>query len=166
MVEMLVVVAVMVALAGIAVVSASGTSELAAATVTTESLHAMRDAIKGTAGKPGYFDDVGISPNFKLDDLTTNPFAPTDPLYSYNPVTKKGWRGPYLTLAENPPLDGWRHVILLQTNPSDSTHKRLVSAGPNGVIEIDPGNSSNPADASYLPTDDIVVPLTKDGVKW
>ncbi len=166
--EMLVVVAIMVALAGIALMSVDTTVDSAFVTVTHETMRTLRDAIKGTVGKPGYFSDVGISPDFKLDDLTTNPFASTDPLYIYNPATRKGWRGPYVSFAQSPPLDGWRKEIKLQRKSlADYTKLRLVSGGSNGIIEIDPANSSDPHDASYVQNlDDVVFLLTKDGVQW
>lgn len=76
---------------------------------------------------------------------------------AYNPATKRGWRGPYLLntilvtavlddrfadsayiaapIVENSPviLDSYGNPIIIQNSGSDA---RLVSAGPNGVLDI------------------------------
>ena len=186
LVELMVVVAILGALAGLVLFSMQSSTDFAAKTTTNETLRTLRDAIKGSGGKPGYFDDIGIASDFKLDDLIVNPFAVNNHLYTYDPVTRKGWRGPYVsypnikpvdsaghaipTISDFPLLDGWGHEIILQRKSStDYTKLRLVSGGQERGVEINILYTSDPTDPDYVNhpvTDDIVVPLTKDGVKW
>ncbi len=102
-------------------------------------------------------------------------------LEEYDPNTRLGWRGPYLMSsgarygADDPPygtegdpavLDGWGHPVVIQfpttAVPTDSNrylYARLVSAGPNGVIDTPlslppPNTFSAPPPAGVLTIDD------------
>lgn len=75
---------------------------------------------------------------------------------TYNANLSRGWRGPYLMnsfgqyeirdsqyffkrygeTGDPTPTDGWRNPIVLHA--AESGKARLVSAGPNKVLEIDP----------------------------
>jgi type II secretory pathway pseudopilin PulG len=94
--------------------------------------------------------------------LTTADPGSTDTTVTYNPAYRLGWRGPYVVpnnaavytintaggfleqYGENGDpavMDGWGDPIVIQ-NPgltSDGGQDvRLVSAGPNGIVNIDP----------------------------
>ncbi len=97
----------------------------------------------------------------QLRYLFVNPLT-EDTTVTYNPAYRLGWRGPYLVAntgsvytintaagfleqyGENGDptvLDGWGNPIVIQ-NPGiladGGQDVRLVSAGPNGVVNIDP----------------------------
>lgn len=102
-------------------------------------------------------------------------------LEEYDPNTRLGWRGPYLVSsgarygADDPPygtegdpavLDGWGNPVVIQfpttaipTDPNRYLYTRLVSAGPNGVIDTPlslppPNTFSAPPPAGVLTIDD------------
>ena len=143
--------------------------------VTETSMIAIRDAILGTATSPGAWTDLGQQPAL----FPTQPFwltleyeqlsslAPA--IYAkgpFDPVTKIGWRGPYLkgSLVRdsegeivrdpegNPSLhDGWNNSLTIfvpDTNNngdmdgSDITYARLVSRGENGTLETEQENTT------------------------
>jgi hypothetical protein len=105
----------------------------------------------------------------------------------YNPVTRLGWHGPYLSgdmgmfqinvgtgfttnygAANDPaPLDAWNHPIVIQIPASDPTYARLVSAGQDGVIQT-PLNYLDSDGKPYPPKsmrgDDIVLFLFRPDV--
>jgi prepilin-type N-terminal cleavage/methylation domain-containing protein len=98
--------------------------------------------------------------------LFVNP-ATEDATVTFNPVYKLGWRGPYVVAnngsvytinaagfseqygetGDPAVLDGWGNPIVIQNPltslpggllPDGSLDVRLVSAGPNGIVHIDP----------------------------
>jgi prepilin-type N-terminal cleavage/methylation domain-containing protein len=94
--------------------------------------------------------------------LTTADPGSTDTAVTYNPAYRLGWRGPYVVAnngsvytinttagfleqyGENGDpavMDGWGNPIVIQ-NPGltadGGQDVRLVSAGPNGIVNIDP----------------------------
>ena len=173
--ELVVVVALLVVLAGFIIPLAAGQIDKARTTATNANLVLIRDAIMGTSDKPGYYSDTGQFPR-TLKDLFINPFASTDPLAMFNRDTGRGWHGPYLiptgstypnnfanTYIANDPaiLDAWGQPIVIQipdpaqigpgTYPNSKTASqafiRLISAGPNGVVDT----PQNGVDASGNP---------------
>ncbi len=98
--------------------------------------------------------------------LTTADPGSTDATVTYNPAYRLGWRGPYLVpnngavYTFNPAtaaatgfleqygesgdpavMDGWGNPIVIQNPgpaPDGALDVRLVSAGPNGIVNIDP----------------------------
>ena len=159
LIELVVVVAILAVLAGLVLPAVQGTQDDSGAAVTTSSMLAVRGAIVGGGpGQPGYLSDMGCLPTY-MRDLFVMP-AGAKP---FDPLTARGWRGPYLQNAGatyttnsngfttdygtngDPPdpavLDAWGHPIVIQV-PAIATTKgqadqytRLVSAGPNGILE-------------------------------
>ena len=93
-------------------------------------------------------------------------------VWTYDPITHRGWSGPYVNnpcqyavnvtrgftanygeTGDPTPLDGWGNPIVLQqplvigsiASPTSLQYARLVSAGPNGVLDTPP--------TTFLPTD-------------
>lgn len=182
--ELVVVVALLVVLAGFIIPLAAGQIDKARTTATNANLVLIRDAIMGTSDKPGFYTDTGQFPK-TLKDLFIDPFASTDPLATFNRDTGRGWHGPYLIptgstypnnftstyLAGDPAiLDAWGQPIVIQIpdpNQFGATASqsfiRLVSAGPNGVVDtqqnaVDPSNTNNvPYPIASSRGDDLVL---------
>lgn len=175
--ELLVVLIILVAVGGLMISSASNPtvrstdgSVLTPNAVVTQST--MQEVIKALVGDgadaSNYYRD-----NFSIPNQLTSLFINVNGLNAYNPATKNGWNGPYLLdsgtrygtftevddsdgftdlyAEENDPaiLDGWGRPLVLQQS-SDRDFARLVSAGPNHILEMDPD------DPNADPGDDIV----------
>ncbi len=157
--ELVVVLAVLAALAGILVPMAgrgvhvpSGQGNWTAEeTVTRANLVALRHAILGAnPDSPGYRADVGRMPRV-VADLLRRPAGVAE----FDPARATGWRGPYLHIAgarygglataaagftaeygaEDDPVvaDAWGNPIVIQQ--AATGYARLVSAGPDGVLD-------------------------------
>lgn len=110
--ELLVVLAILVVLAAIVVPLLSQSVHSAELDATYATMVNLRNAIMGSGGQPGYYQDMrgvliggipdkGLPQHMSLVggvyqrgtiDLFVNPGAPP-----FDPYTKKGWRGPYLS---------------------------------------------------------------------
>jgi len=137
--------------------------------VTQQSLTGLRDTIAQIYWQDSYQTlprpNMSVSPSRQnapqLRYLFVNPQT-EDATMQYDPVYRRGWRGPYLIwrngsfytinaasnfteqYGENGDptvLDGWGNPIVLQ-NPGvaadGSQDVRLVSAGPDGVLNTPP----------------------------
>ena len=166
--ELVVVLGILVVLAGMVTPILDRGLYDAAEGVTRTNLGAVRDAI---TGRFSYQADVGLRPS-TIRDLLVRPTDGTAP--PFNPQTGIGWRGPYLMdqgftyvvqveagftgaygVEGDPAVpDGWRKPIVLQTPLGDAHRARIVSAGPDGILQT-------PADVAYpLPAsrgDDLLV---------
>jgi prepilin-type N-terminal cleavage/methylation domain-containing protein len=115
----------------------------------------------------------------QLRYLFVNPLT-EDATVTYNPAYRLGWRGPYLVAnsgsvytinattgfleqyGENGDptvLDGWGNPLVIQnpgTLADGGQDVRLVSAGPNGVLNIPPGKLTQDLTATDI-GDDIFV---------
>ena len=175
MIELVVVIAVLVIVAGIAVGKLEGTQDHAGRTTTEATLRSVQLAIIGTPADPGYESDTREMPR-EIEDLFVVPTHLPLHMQSFDQVAKKGWNGPYLQptgaraavagpiagALETVPavLDGWRNPISLQRPDPDGEYWRVVSAGPNGTIETSPfAWKLDPFDSSHV-GDDIVLFLT------
>jgi type II secretory pathway pseudopilin PulG len=163
LVELIVVIFILAVLAGLVVPMIGTTTEDAKLTTTLSSMKSLREAIvayhanmkgievqEGTEIIPG---TTGVPR--RLLHLMTQPPIVQDELKQYNPLTQRGWRGPYLASAsgkfratlhssfaaygslDSPAhLDGWGNPIVIQwptTSDAVATrarYVRLVSAGP------------------------------------
>lgn len=162
LIELVAVTAILVILAGIAIVKVDELPDAAKTKCVNATLVNLRDAIVAD-----YREDVRALPE-ALRDLFVRPAAPANPfMHEFDPATGTGWNGPYVQArtgsyqvepdagfsaqygANDDPaiLDPWDHPIVLQRpvvpgDPySDATldqFTRLVSAGPNGELELDP----------------------------
>jgi prepilin-type N-terminal cleavage/methylation domain-containing protein len=165
--ELVIVLAILVALAGIVTVLGSNLLADSREDVTRQSLHEIRNVIANM-----YWDDMGeelpkggrVYP--QLCFLLMNPDTYQDGSgnqQTFDPTYRRGWRGPYFTpqqgstyqidadhgfsnyYGENGDpaiLDGWGNPIVIQNPTHDLADAimedvRLVSAGGNGIIDID-----------------------------
>ena len=181
LIEMLIVLLVLAAVAGAVIALSGSTARDAQVQGTLATMAELRKVIVGSPEQPGYQDDTAALPA-TLTDLFVQPpplAAPAQPppyVGTYDPNTRRGWRGPYIMnptgnyvvnaargfttdYGQNGPtmLDAWGQPIVLQVPVSDPTCARLVSAGPDGIIQT-------PL-ATAMPTkgqcgDDIVMFLT------
>jgi hypothetical protein len=112
---------------------------------------------------------------------------------TWSPATRTGWNGPYLHVtgatyavdatrgftsvygSDGDPtlMDGWRNPIVLQIpswsgagspDPVDVRHARLVSAGPDGVVQTPTSDAAAAPGTARFPSrsacgDDVVVYL-------
>jgi prepilin-type N-terminal cleavage/methylation domain-containing protein len=182
--ELLVVLAILATLAALVVIPADELRGASMTTVTERTLLALRDAIVGSDAQSGYRADVGELPSFVADlfqqplTLAGSAALPVE-WQAFDPVTRRGWRGPYLDhtgsryaiavdrgfttqygLAGWPgAMDAWCRPIVLQWPQLGGSidprpFVRLVSAGANGVLET-PVNVAYPSRASC--GDDVVL---------
>lgn len=100
----------------------------------------IRDVIMGTPNSTGVWADVGQRPaNFPryVSDL----LSPTKPAYieardQFDPITRTGWRGPYL-VGHSRIVDAWGREFEIQVPEFDLRYVRLVSKGKDGEPQTD-----------------------------
>ncbi len=109
LIELSVVLLVIVALAGVTLPYLAGVPRSAACSTTDVTLANIRDAIMGGGASPGFKANLGMMPSYVgmnpspyanpglLSELFTNPVGPSAPYPAYNPNTRRGWNGPYLS---------------------------------------------------------------------
>lgn len=169
--ELLIVLLIVVALAGIVVpliaspsVATAAGQRTAAELATERSLRTVRDVLLGTDGQPGYFADLGHWPAAapgaypQLHYLFVNPATDT-PERDFDPVTRRGWRGPYLAdsglryVLDNAAgfvtqygepgdyavPDGWGRPLVVQYDGGLQTWQ-VVSAGSDGRLDTEEDN--------------------------
>lgn len=184
--ELVVVLMITVALAGVMVPLVTDSATEAREKAAEASLTALRDVVAN------YWIDSGAlkrlpRPNLmvtptrqdapQLVFLFANPDHYPDATFTFDPTYRVGWRGPYLREAtgiytvggtfttrygesgDAAVVDPWGNPIVIQ-NPGPIAvglqDVRLVSAGPNGVIDISPTtfssalNDSNDGDDVYV----------------
>jgi hypothetical protein len=177
--------AILAAIAGMVLPLYQNTASGAFTEATQVSLQNVREAIVGSAAGPGYFGDMGQLPA-TLKDLFVMPAGAAP----FNPQTGRGWRGPYVSLSltvsyavdasgksgftntygqngDPAPADAWLRPLVLQiptaatTTADQKTYARLVSAGPDGIIQT-PGDVLYPTPA--VRGDDMVLFLYRPDV--
>lgn len=95
---------------------------------TEATMNVLRDAIMGTESQPGAWSDLGMRPEtFPRDlNLLRADFATVQAAFpsikEFDPVTKIGWRGPYVAPGADL-LDGWGNPIQIH-----------IGADSNGAI--------------------------------
>ena len=169
MAEMVLVLIVLVGLAAmvvplldeIQITTPAGEEKTEKQVVTEAAMRTIRDAIMGTPTKPGAWPDLVqrpdkfvLDPNLLLADLSV--VRSIDPsINAYDPVTKLGWRGPYLT-GTRELTDAWGNSFVIQidfdgnhvVDPYEAKYARLVSSGQDGVLDTQVTDG-------YLPGDNI-----------
>lgn len=159
--ELLIVLMVLIAVAGIVVPNVTSTRNFAQQTATEQTLINVRTAILGADGKKGLWHDLGERDEYLpltmadlfITDPSTSPLSFSLPanLQTYDPNSRLGWRGPYLMNGPTV-LDGWGHPVVIQT--PDAHYIRLVSTGEDGVLDTPPAVNLPPiADCG----DDVVL---------
>ncbi len=165
LVELVVVLAILVILAGMALLRSEGVAETAEIRACDSTMLTLRDAILGAAGAPGYRSDVGDLPGSLADLLRTPPGLPVE-LQTFDPVSERGWNGPYLAPglhsgASDPTvLDPWLTPIVLQIPGNDSAYARLVSAGSDRIFTTNPNAKDVDPSSKIDVGDDRVLFLT------
>ena len=172
--ELVVVLAVLAALSGIAIPLYSGTVHDAYDKATQASLTEIRDAVNQYWSDTKYVVLDGTttvateSQRFEIRWLFKNPRT-GDKTVDYDPNTRLGWNGPYIAVSTGDPIalggpaliDSWNHVIVLQDVDSTATPRdvRIVSGGPNGVVDIPSATATDSLTTSDV-GDDIYVALS------
>ncbi|HYG73960.1 MAG TPA: prepilin-type N-terminal cleavage/methylation domain-containing protein [Planctomycetota bacterium] len=183
--ELVVVLAVLAALAGLVVPLVAESRDSSQEQATKVTLSRIRDVIMGSGERPGYYADLNKTPQKMADLFVTPTYLPLDE-QSFNRKTGRGWRGPYIqnqsgtykvnaaanfTLdygsTDDPAVvDGWGNPVVIQkpeisgwTDEEELKYVRLVSAGPNQTIDtaLDDANASSR-------NDDLVIFLRRADV--
>jgi len=160
-------------------------------TVTRQSLSRLHDVVSlywadmGALPRPNSTNEPARADHPQLRYLFANPTLTTSATVSatldYDPVYRRGWRGPYLVhqpgaayaidsangftvtfgeAGDPTVLDGWGHPLVIQYRgvTADGLHDvRILSAGPNGKIDVP--ESSWSSDLSTSDYDDLWVTL-------
>lgn len=141
---------------GMTVTDGAGRTVTSEEAVTRTTLREVEKALLGYGNQAGYH-----AHNLELPTRIAGLLIDVDNRGAYDFATKRGWNGPYLfdtgarygdvvesgdnfttaygTNSDPAILDGWGKPIILQQ--PDSIHARLVSAGPNHVLETDPNDA-------------------------
>jgi prepilin-type N-terminal cleavage/methylation domain-containing protein len=147
LIEILMTIMLIAILARIAITQFTDFSKDAKIAVTRDNLAALKRAIIGDSRvygdgqliKPGYIANVGNTPT-TLTDLITQPGTAS----AYDPLTKRGWRGPYVdNSASNWNKDAWGTTLVLNTSG-----RIIQSYGPNTTND-NCGASSDDICVSY-----------------
>ena len=172
--ELVVVLSVLAALAGMLLPLFTGTIQNAHDVSTVQSLVAVRDAVADYwrdtkhVALDGVLTTGSEANRLHIDWLFANPVT-GDAIADYAPSTGIGWRGPYIFSPTGPNgvggypsmIDAWNHAIVVQDVDYTATLRdvRVVSGGPNGIVET-PSNIASSALTEADTGDDIYVVLT------
>lgn len=174
MVELLIVLVLLVALAGILVPIFGNVTDDAAMQTTQASLVAIRDAVvrswtdtkyvslPGSGGSPP--TEAEETERFHIRWLFNSPVSGVA-TSDFDPDSRIGWNGPYLTQftgryaiddsrnltatygSDNDPsvLDSFTGtpIVVQVVGASTPYDVRIVSAGPNGIVDIDPTTATS-----------------------
>ncbi len=170
--ELVVVLFILVALAGLAAPLCSGQMNTAAHTTTQATLAHSRDALQQywLDTKLLTLDGIGSvateATRFDLEWLLADPVS-GNRVVSFDRNTRSGWNGPYMLAATTPVdaitagfVDGWNRTLVVQyVNPGSLIRDvRIVSGGPDGVIDISAATASSALNANNV-GDDLYVSL-------
>ena len=174
LVELVVVLMVLAALAGLMMPLFAGTIQNANEVTTRQTLVEIRDAIAEYWQDTKYITLDGVTSvateadRFSIDWLFANPVT-GDSTFTFSANTCVGWRGPYLlgttgdivALGSPQLIDAWNNPVHVQdVDPSAMLRDvRVVSGGPDGSISI-PGSTATTALTTTDVGDDLYVALT------
>jgi type II secretory pathway pseudopilin PulG len=172
--ELVVVLAVLAAVSGLLAPLFSGTMQNANEVVTKRSLQEIGDALsdfwRDTKHVPldGITTFANEADRLSVDWLFANPVT-GESTWGFSPSTTIGWRGPYIAgstgnvaAASSPSLiDAWNQEIKIHDVDSTASLRdvRVVSGGPNRVIDIPPTKPTGALTTTDI-GDDIYVTLT------
>ncbi len=172
--ELVLVLCILVALAGVAIPIVSSNVSDAADSSTRASLAALRESMSDYWRDTKHITLDGVTTQsseadrFKTDWLFKSPVNGSTSA-AFDPVLKQGWNGPYLMCPTGDVvihnglviLDAWHKPIVTQYVDPNATTKdvRIVSSGPDGVITISAGTATSALNSSNT-GDDIYVALT------
>lgn len=161
--ELTVVLLILIGLGGLLLPFFGGTSQYAQCAATETTLKEIRNAIMGSFDRPGYFEDMAGLPQdirglrlqtYCLEDETlTSEGACTGGGNSwieqppFNPVTRRGWNGPYLSNAmqdayhlndivlQIPSVSGADDCVDIDPSYTQQDCARLISIGPDETLQ-------------------------------
>lgn len=169
LIELVLVIMILAILAGFVVPMIGGLNQISTPggpkshrqIVTETTMRAIRDAIMGTETRPGAWGDLGQrpelfprNPNYLLLEYPAiTAVSEYSALMKFDPVTKIGWRGPYLTGVSRL-VDAWGNEFEIHVDFDDDglltetevRYARLVSLGENGVLDAEPDDGFVPGD--------------------
>lgn len=145
LIEMLIVIAILAALAGLVVPMVGGSEDQSKETISTASLSGVRDGFVGSSSSPGLYADLRYTASFDAMALRVSDLLiQNTTLYpAYTPETRKGWRGPYV-----------RGGFVLNTQPNmgsvfpAAAHKRYEGDATffdRGFFQFTYGTTGDPA---------------------
>lgn len=97
LIEMVIVIAVLAALAGLVVPMLSDQNRQTHETVRNASLNAIRNAWTGSPASPGLIADLKFIPGFTYTNRRNHDLMVQGGFPAFDAVTGRGWRGPYVT---------------------------------------------------------------------
>lgn len=131
LIEVVMVIALLAIISIVAIPNFIDLRDDAKSAITKDEMAAIKRAIVGDGRAqsggvytfPGYEADAGALPS-SLTDLVVRPAS----VGTYDPVTRLGWRGPYVDSAttSNYQKDAWDTAYVFSTSP-----RRIRSWGPN-----------------------------------
>ena len=171
--EMIVVLCLLAALATLTLPIMSGTLSVAASATTQSTLREVANATCHywsdckTLNLDGIATVADETTRFQMRWLFRNPQNDSS-VSSFNLNSAIGWNGPDLMCSTGSPvafgdvtiIDAWNHAVVMQDVNSAATRRdvRIVSPGPNGVINIPGGVATSALNASDV-GDDLYVAL-------
>lgn len=164
LIELIVVLSILIALSGVVLPLCSENLSSANETVTRSTLAEAHQAVLQYWHDTKFVELNGVttvateSQRFDLSWLFASPVTNTSTV-QFDPNLRTGWNGPYI--ATSTLVDAWNHSLSVQyVNPSGSLKDvRIVSAGPNGIVDIPAGTATSSLTASSI-GDDLYVALT------
>lgn len=169
--EVVVVLGLLVSLAGVMIPLCSDQLATASRATTQASLVEVQKAIQLYWHDTKLIELDGIATSAAESDrfnwiwLFRNPVT-NDSSTNYNPSQRIGWNGPYLVasnLQSSGPIlvDAWNNNLVIQyVNPASSSKDvRIVSPGPNGVIETSSSTATSLLTSDSI-GDDLYVAIT------
>ncbi len=170
--ELIIVLCILVALSGIVIpicdLQMNSASQTATRATLTQVQRAMLDYWHDTKsitlnGTTTFADE---SERFQIAWLFKNPVT-NNSTSQFNPNLRSGWNGPYIVAATKTSsstlelVDAWNNLLQVQyVNPNDSVKDvRIVSPGPNGVVDISPSTATSLLTSNGI-GDDLYVSLS------
>lgn len=173
LIELIIVLSILVALSGLVLPLCSDNLSVATQTATRSTLVEAREAMLQYWHDTKFVALNGVTTvateaqRFSLAWLFLNPVTNSTAV-QFDPNSRSGWNGPYMAISTadsaalgGPNLiDGWNQSLVVQYVSASSSLKdvRIVSAGPNGIIDIPLSTATSALTTSSI-GDDLYVAL-------